>query len=131
MLGLWILIAHLAGDYVLQSGWMAVGKLNRWWPAVVHGVVYALPHTLITQSPWALLIIGGTHILIDRYDAACRVAWLKNRLAPRSTWLPWAVVADNYGSGPDTPPGRAFFVKVVIDNTIHLTINAAAILWVG
>jgi hypothetical protein len=44
------LLAHLAGDYLLQSDWMATQKVRRWWPAVVHGLTYLLPFLLITRS---------------------------------------------------------------------------------
>lgn len=36
------LIAHLFGDYILQSEWMAVNKAKRSWPALVHVVLYSL-----------------------------------------------------------------------------------------
>jgi hypothetical protein len=54
------LLAHLAGDYLIQSDWMATEKVKRWWPAVVHGTTYGLPFLLITQSPAALAVIGCT-----------------------------------------------------------------------
>jgi hypothetical protein len=131
MTALWILLAHLTGDYVLQSSWMAVGKLQRWLPAVAHGVAYTLPHALITQSPWALLVIGGTHILFDRYDMACRMVWLRNHLAPRREWQPWAEVRGNYGAPADCPRGTALGIKIVVDNCTHLAINGAAIALMG
>ncbi len=31
------LLAHLVGDYLIQSDWMATEKVKRWWPAIVHG----------------------------------------------------------------------------------------------
>lgn len=74
MLALWIVLAHLVGDYVIQSHWMATEKTKHWLPAIVHGVTYTLPHALITQSPLALVVIGGTHIIIDRFRLARHVA---------------------------------------------------------
>lgn len=82
-----ILLAHLAGDYVLQSHWMATEKLKRWWPALVHGFTYTLPYLLVTRSVWALLIIGGTHTVIDRYRLARYVVWLKNQIGARRTYV--------------------------------------------
>jgi hypothetical protein len=29
-----VLLAHLVGDYLLQSDWMAAEKTKRWWPPV-------------------------------------------------------------------------------------------------
>lgn len=82
MIGLWIILAHLVGDYLIQSHWMATEKVNRWWPAIAHGLSYTLPYALVTQSPVALVVIAGTHILIDRYRLAKHVVWLKNQLGP-------------------------------------------------
>ena len=70
MIWLGILLAHLAGDYLIQSHWMATQKTSRWWPAIAHGVTYTLPYALVTQSPLALAVIAGTHVVIDRYRLA-------------------------------------------------------------
>ena len=32
------LLAHLVGDYVVQSDWMALNKTARWSPAIAHAV---------------------------------------------------------------------------------------------
>lgn len=82
-----ILLAHLVGDYLFQSDWMATEKLKRWWPAAAHGITYTLPYVLVTRNPWALLIIGGTHIVIDRYRLAKYVVWLKNQVGAKRTYV--------------------------------------------
>lgn len=84
MLGIEILLAHLLGDYILQSHWMAIEKTKRWLPAILHGVTYTIPYVLVTQAIPALLIICLTHIVIDRYRLARYVVWLKNQMAPWS-----------------------------------------------
>ena len=43
-------LAHMVGDYVIQSDWMASEKTKRWWPAIAHGVSYGVPFVLVTQS---------------------------------------------------------------------------------
>ena len=53
-----ILLAHLVGDYLTQSDWMANEKTKRWWPAWVHAITYGLPFVLITRSVPALVVIG-------------------------------------------------------------------------
>jgi hypothetical protein len=58
-------------------------KTRRWWPAIVHGFAYSLPFLLITRSPWALLVIGGTHAVLDHYRVAKYVIWAKNLIGPR------------------------------------------------
>lgn len=128
MLALWIVLAHLVGDYVLQSHWMATEKTKHWLPAIVHGVTYTLPYALITQSPLALVVIGGTHIIIDRFRLARHVAWLKNQLGPKRSRPRWAdAKATGYPS--ETPAWLSVWLMIITDNTIHLLINTAAILW--
>lgn len=128
MIALWILLAHLVGDYLIQSDWMANEKTKRWWPAVAHGITYMIPYALITQSPIALAVIAGTHILIDHYRLARHVAWIKNQLAPKAFRYTWADgKATGYAS--DKPAWMAVWLMIIADNTIHLLINAAAIIW--
>ena len=128
MLALWIVLAHLVGDYVIQSHWMATEKTKHWLPAIVHGVTYTLPYALITQSPLALVVIGGTHTIIDRFRLARHVAWLKNQLGPKRSRPRWAdAKATGYPS--ETPAWLAVWLMIITDNTIHLLINTAAILW--
>ena len=125
MIGLWIILAHLAGDYLLQSHWMATRKTSRWWPAVAHGLTYTVPYALVTQSLLALAVIGGTHILIDRWRLAKHVVWLKNQIAPRAERPTHTAT----GYPAEAPPWLAVWLLIVADNTIHLLINAAAVVW--
>lgn len=60
------ILAHLVGDYILQSHWMATEKTKQSVAAGVHAVTYTLPFLFLTWSPWALAFICGTHFLIDR-----------------------------------------------------------------
>ncbi|MEU4229480.1 DUF3307 domain-containing protein [Nonomuraea sp. NPDC026600] len=126
-----ILLAHLAGDYVLQSHWMADEKIQRWWPATVHGFFYTLPHLFLTNSLPALAVIGGTHILLDRTRAAKYIIWAKNQLAPVASRPTWSESADNNGFPQEVPHGLAHALLIVADNTIHLAINVAALYWLG
>lgn len=95
------LIAHLFGDYIFQSDWMAQNKAKRSWPAFVHALLYSLcflplcwmqgaviglwadANGLHTEYAYrfhwtALLVIFGTHFLIDRFRLARYVVWAKN-----------------------------------------------------
>lgn len=125
MIPLGIVLAHLVGDYLLQSHWMATCKTQRWWPAVAHGLTYTLPYLLVTRSPWALLVICATHIVIDRYRLARHVVWLKNQAAPKA-YRPGHTAT---GYADDVPPWLAVWLLIVADNTIHLGINFAAVYW--
>lgn len=121
------IVAHLIGDYLLQSHWMATEKTKRWWPATVHAVTYGLPFLIITQSPWALAVIVGTHVVIDRYRLARYVVWFKNQLAPKS-YRP-TVTATGYAD--DVPPWMSVWLLIIADNVIHIVINTAALVWLG
>lgn len=123
------LLAHLVGDYMIQSHWMANAKTQRnlegWIAAAVHGVTYTLPFLLITQSWLALLVIGGTHIVIDHYRLARYFVWARNQLGPKK-WRP-ALTAT--GMPDDAPPWLAVWLLFIADNGIHTLINLAAIWW--
>ena len=120
-----IILAHLVGDYLLQSHWIATEKTKRWWPAILHGVLYTVPYAFVTQSLAALAVIGGTHILIDRYRLARHISWVKNLIAPKRHWP--ARTATGYPD--DTPPWLSVWLLFIVDNTMHLLINTAAIAW--
>lgn len=128
MIALGIVLAHLTGDYLIQSDWMAIEKTKRWWPAIVHGVTYTAPYALVTQSLPALLVIGLTHIVIDRYRLVRYVIWFSNLLSPKSYRHPWAQCTIT-GFHTSRPEWLAVTLMFVIDNTIHLLINTGAVLW--
>jgi len=93
------LVAHLVGDYVIQSDKMANAKTSQSAWAAAHAVTYALPFLLITRSPLALAFIVGTHFVIDRWRLARYVCWLKNffgsswTLKQLRAFLPWLIHA--------------------------------------
>lgn len=120
-----MLLAHLVGDYVTQSHWMATEKVNRWWPAVAHAVTYGVPYLLVTRSVPALAVIVGTHAVIDRYRLARYVVWAKNQFAPASFRHP--VTPTGYAGR--VSPWLAVGLLIAADNTIHLAINAGAVTW--
>lgn len=127
-----LMLAHWAGDYVLQSDWMAVEKTSRWWPAVAHGLAYSacfVPLVLLGGVSWAALaVIGGTHVVIDRYRLARHLVWAKERLAPRRYWRTWAESRAT-GYGPEKPPWMAVWLMISADNFCHVAINYAAAAW--
>lgn len=108
------LIAHLIGDYWLQTSWMAFNKEKSWAAAGAHVFMYmsvfAAFHILgfFSMSIPAFAVIGGTHLLIDRFGLMKRLCLHLNDLnkAPESLkiWLP-----------------------IIWDNTAHLTINFLAL----
>lgn len=121
------LLCHLLGDYVLQSSWMANNKVRRWFPAIVHACVYFLPFFFIIHpSPTATLVIIGTHALIDRFRIARYMAYANHFLAPPRDWKTWAD-CNVTGYHKDTPPFLATWLMIIVDNTMHLAINALAL----
>ena len=132
------LLCHAIGDYVLQSHWMATEKTKRSLACAVHVVAYALPFLALRPSLLALAVITGSHFVIDRWRLARFVVWAKNSvLAP----LSWGA-SDGKGDGArawsncqatgfpsETPPWLAVWLLIIVDNVMHVAINAAALRW--
>ncbi len=150
-----MLVAHLVGDYLFQSDWMAQVKVKASWPAFWHAVTYTLPFLFLTTSWKALLFIAGTHFLIDRFRLARYVCWAKNFLAPK--WIeavvdqrmirhpvtgktcgmselgmvrnyPWPE-CEGTGYHKDRPAWLAVWLLIITDNTLHLLCNGIALRW--
>lgn len=134
MIALYIVLAHLIGDYLIQSHWMATKKTEQWIPAIAHGITYTIPYAAPMLFGWvdlsvpALVVIGGTHIVIDRFRLARHFVWFKNQLAPKASRFAWAS-AKGTGYPADTPPWLAVWLMIIADNTLHLLINTAALIW--
>lgn len=120
------LLIHLWGDYITQTDWMANNKTKRNLAAFAHATVYTLPFLLLTQSLTALLVIGITHFYIDRYRLARYVLFAKNWITDRT--LKWAD-CNATGYHKDAPAWLSIWLMIIADNTLHLTINYAAIRW--
>ena len=146
------IVAHLIGDYILQSHWMATEKTKNSVAAAVHAIAYSIPFLFITQSPEALVIIFGTHFLVDRFRLARFVVWLKNgplryeegfepalmtntgRPPPgvypiKAGWEWKPLTATGYQD--DVPPWLSVWLLIIADNTIHIFINGLAIWYFG
>lgn len=123
-----VILAHLVGDYIIQNQWMADNKQARWWPAIVHGITYTIPFLLITRSWLALLVVTGTHVLIDHWRLAKHLSWLTNQLAPRASRPSWE---DSKATGfpPHVPVWMAVWLMIITDNTLHILIGVGAVLW--
>lgn len=120
------LIAHAIGDYVLQSDWMANEKTKRSVAAAAHAISYALPFLFFRPSPLALVVIVGTHFLIDRFRLARFVVFAKNFVAPKAYRFPWAECAGT-GYHSSRPPWLAVWLLIIADNVLHVLINAVAL----
>ena len=140
------LVAHLIGDYVLQSHWMANEKTKHSVPALLHAIFYTLPFLLLTLNPAALAVIAVSHFIIDRWRLVRYLVWLKNWLG-LPTWRleapvgphndaewaldqwhnkPWSECSKT-GYPDDTPAWLAVWLMIVADNVLHIVCNAAAL----
>lgn len=122
------LLLHLLGDYITQSDWMAQNKTKAWYPAIQHAGTYSLPFLLIGN--WvAVLIIFSTHLLIDRFRLARYVVFAKNFIAPSEYFPKWEdCKATGYPSAISM--WMSVWLMIIVDNTMHLAINYAALRWV-
>ena len=117
-------LAHLVGDYLFQTHYEAVEKTAHWTPAITHATKYAAAFLPLTRDPRALLVIGGTHAILDHYRLAKHVNWLRNQAAPKAYR---AEGLTNGGSPDSVPTGLATALLFITDNTIHMLINEWAL----
>jgi hypothetical protein len=151
------LLAHLFGDYILQSDWMAQNKTKRAWPALVHALTYSLcfvplcwrPNIFNNTFDWRVwLVIASTHFYIDRFRLARYVVWAKNWIGPWKRVLrgtdadPLNELEPHYEwQGPNVrwpycektgypeavPIWLSTWLLIIADNTLHLAVNYAAL----
>jgi hypothetical protein len=140
------LLAHLAGDYVLQSHVMATRKTSSWAWAYIHAFFYTLPFLLLTQDPRSLVIILCSHALIDRYRLAaywCRwwgvgfpgLWWRTTCMAGHPIKGDEPLCRTGGCAAPPSrkwappPPFLGVWLIIIVDNTMHLCVNYAALSW--
>ena len=121
------LLAHLVGDYLLQTDHMATEKTTDLRVALLHGAAYTLPFLALTRSWRALAVIGLTHAVIDRWRLAKHVVWAKGQAAPAAYRQPWPPTAT--GMPEHRPVWLTTWLMILADNTLHLLINRAALRW--
>lgn len=142
------LLVHLLGDYVLQSDWMALNKSKKTLPCLVHVLIYTACFLLLTTSWKALLVIGVTHFLLDRFHTPMkRFIWLRGHLNPRLDYPEYGK-CDTTGYYDDSPYntvkatsgdgsterwhkprifGISIWLYIIHDNFVHLVINFFAL----
>lgn len=94
----YLLIGHLIGDFLLQTGWMAKYKATKWIPLLAHVTVYtavvAIAGTLsggLSIEGLAVIFLG--HVILDRKTFVA--FWVRNiqtAKGPEQVWL--SIVAD-------------------------------------
>lgn len=118
------LLIHLFADYWLQNDWMAGGKKQHFYIALIHSLIYTLPFILLTRSPLALFTIMITHAIIDGTNIVNRLNQIKNWDFKEHNVGECICLKDGYGCRP-------LFIRVwliiIQDNIIHLIINYLSI----
>lgn len=120
------LVVHLVGDYITQSDWMAVWKVRRALPALVHSVVYSAGFLVFGPSGRALTLILVSHFLIDRFRLARYLVWIKNFLGPFGCNAPWSECSQT-GYPNARPDWLTVWLLIIADNILHITINGIAL----
>ena len=88
-----LLVGHLVGDYLLQTGWMAERKASHRWPLMAHAAVYTAVVTAAGLlagglSAGAIALVLASHILLD---GTRFTAWWSRRVqsvTSAKVWLP-------------------------------------------
>lgn len=147
------LLCHLFGDFIAQTNWMAMNKNKKTLNCLVHVFIYTSIFLLLTTSWKALLVIGATHFIFDRFPIVIKkLIWWKNHF-PTGKYPPFAL-CDTTGYYDDSPYNsneansidcinkkisairgfgkpRHFFITVwlyiITDNTLHLLCNYFAL----
>lgn len=93
-----LLIGHLIGDFLLQTGWMAKHKATKWLPLLTHVSIYTAVIAVfgilsggLSLPALAIIFIG--HIILDRKGFV--LFWVQRvQLAkgPEKVWL--SIMAD-------------------------------------
>ena len=101
----WI-YAHLIGDYLIQTDWMAAGKKRSSWICSVHVLTYLVPFLFCGLEWWQLALIGVEHFAQDRTGIV--------------VWLMKAKGSAAFATGPCSP-----WSIIVTDNVLHILWMAA------
>lgn len=139
------LLCHFVGDFSLQSDWMSKNKGSKTLPCLVHVLIYTFVFALFMTTSWkALLFIGATHFIFDRFTIILRrLIWLKNHFP---CGYPPFKLCDSTGYYDDSPynsyaPNKhtnkrygkprhkeiTWWLYIITDNTVHLLCNFLAL----
>mgnify|MGYP001558217861 FL=1 len=94
-------LAHLIGDYIFQTDYMAVGKKRSSWICAFHVLLYIVPFLCCDLSWWQLVAIGIQHFAQDRTNFIVCLMILK-------------------GSGKFAEPPMAPWSIIITDNIVHV-----------
>jgi len=117
------LLAHLVGDYILQSHTMATRKTKEYFWALLHAFTYTLPFMFLTHNFVNLFLIFFTHFLIDKFRLVRYVIIFKNCFLGGGDIKKERTYFTETGFPKETPAWLAVWLMIITDNTLHLLIN--------
>ena len=118
------LLAHLAGDYILQSHDMATNKSKSSSWCLYHAFTYTIPFLFLTQNIESLFWVCIGHFIIDRFGLARYTVKLKNIWLGDLTKLNESETYNtNTGYPKETPDYMSIWLYIITDNTLHLIWN--------
>lgn len=74
-----IIFCHLVGDYVLQSEYLAKGKVHDMYLLLVHCALYCLPFYLVYGFAIQLAILFIMHVIIDLLKCMNKIDIVKDQ----------------------------------------------------
>lgn len=127
------LVAHLVGDYLLQSHDMATRKISNFWYALYHALWYAVPFVFIVGFGWHTIIPIGlivlTHAIIDRTRIPRLLIVAKNYMWPIALNKPYdekgELISPNINTGypKNMPDWMQTNLYILTDNICHILLN--------
>jgi hypothetical protein len=115
---LYLLIAHLIGDWIIQTSWMALEKSKHLLPLLAHVVTYHiftfgalyLAEVELTKAIWATLFLAITHAVLD--NRRFEFWWLRKIKKVKDEEIPvWLLLG--------------------VDQSFHLTLLALVAFWLS
>lgn len=91
----WLILGHLAGDFLFQNSWMAYNKSHNFVALFTHSIVYTALVAIASLffgglHLLAYVLIFGVHLLVDQRNLLNW--WIKNISRSEEEWL--LIVAD-------------------------------------
>jgi hypothetical protein len=96
-----VYLAHLLGDFILQTHWMATGKKRSSLICAVHVLTYLIPFLFIGLAWWQIALIGIQHFAQDR-----------------TNFVVWLMKVKGSAAFVDPPFGP--WSVIVMDNILHI-----------
>jgi len=107
-----LFLAHLVGDFLFQTTWMAVNKSTKWLPLLTHVTVYTAT-LLVASWLWSGTFLGWQ---------AIGIIFIGHIILDKRVFVAWWVRRIQMVEGKE-----AGWLGIVADQIFHLLIIAAAI----